>query len=86
MCVPGETGGFLLLSATSGDSSTQPVNVCVYAGHRDHNRIRWITAIQPSYTGGHDRGLGEKTLLLHTLLTLISPGEMSKNMIFLLQL
>lgn len=67
----------------SGDSSTLPVSVCVYTGRRDNNRIRWITAIQPSYTGGHHGGSGEKTL---SLLTLISPGKMSKNTIFSLQL
>lgn len=41
------------LHGVSGDSATLPASVCVHAGCRDNNRIRWITAIQPSYTGGH---------------------------------
>lgn len=70
----------------SGDSDTMPVCLCVFVSAHtepgDNNRIRWITAIQPFYTGGHHRGSG----LLDSLLTLISPGKMRTNTISSLKL
>lgn len=36
-------------------STVLQVYVCVHA-RGDNNRIRWITAIQPSYTGGRSSG------------------------------